>query len=242
MAARRTRTAKPVNESISTVRSGLGAGTSHQSLADRAHAELEELIVTLKLAPGSIWNEQALSDLIGVGRTPTREALKRLEGAHLIEIVPRHGLMVAKLNIYQQLLVAELRSPLEVLVSRWAALRSTPQEKGQLLELAEALEDSAKASDAGKYLRNVFMANEFIAQCARNPFASQALAPLHALARRFFYSYHAEQDLRTFSELHGARARAVAQGDADAAAGAAKALMDQVDVFTRGIVAHNLAS
>lgn len=242
MAARRTRTAKPDNGSVSTVEDEIGGGPSHQSLADRAHAELEELIVTLKLSPRSIWNEQALSDLIGVGRTPTREALKRLESAHVIEIVPRHGLMVAKLNIYQQLRVAELRSPLEVLVSRWAALRSTPVEKGQLLDLAEALEGSAKASDAGKYLRNVFMANEFIAQCARNPFASQAIAPLHALARRFFYSSHAEQDLITFSELHGARARAVAHGNPDAAASAAKTLMDQVEAFTRAIVAHNLAS
>ena len=39
---------------------------------------LEDLIVTLKLPPGSLWSEEALSERIGIGRTPVREAVKRL--------------------------------------------------------------------------------------------------------------------------------------------------------------------
>jgi len=45
------------------------------SLSDQAYKAVEELLVTAKLAPGSIWSEPALSKLTGFGRTPMREAL-----------------------------------------------------------------------------------------------------------------------------------------------------------------------
>ena len=52
--------------------------TPAQSLTDLAYAHLEELIVTLKLAPGAAVSEAELSELTGIGRTPIREALQRL--------------------------------------------------------------------------------------------------------------------------------------------------------------------
>ena len=50
-----------------------------ESLAELAYRQLEEMIVTLKLEPGSIVNERALTDITGMGRTPVREALQRLQ-------------------------------------------------------------------------------------------------------------------------------------------------------------------
>ena len=50
---------------------------SGQSLADRAYSALEELIVTLRLAPGSAVSESELSQRLGIGRTPIREALRQ---------------------------------------------------------------------------------------------------------------------------------------------------------------------
>ena len=60
-------------------------------LADIAHSKLEELIVTLELAPGSLWSEAMLSDRIGIGRTPVREAVQRLAWEQLLTIIRRHG-------------------------------------------------------------------------------------------------------------------------------------------------------
>ena len=62
-----------------------------QSLSDRAYFSIRELIVTLELAPGSIVSERELQDRLGVGRTPVREALQRLEGERLVEVYPRRG-------------------------------------------------------------------------------------------------------------------------------------------------------
>jgi DNA-binding FadR family transcriptional regulator len=48
------------------------------TLTDRAYRELEEMIVTLQLSPGTVLSEQALAVRLKIGRTPIREALQRL--------------------------------------------------------------------------------------------------------------------------------------------------------------------
>ena len=207
---------------------------SNLSLADQAHRKLEELIVTLELSPGSTFSEFALSDLVEIGRTPVREAVKRLEACRLLETVPRHGVRVSKIDLYEQLQVVELRSDLEQLISSWAAKRALPAERNKLLEMAKAFEDAAKRDDVRAYLRTVFVANQYIADCARNPFVASAIAPLFGLSRRFYCMYHDElANLSDVSRLHADRARAVAMGDADLSAKAAIALMENIENFTR---------
>ena len=63
-----------------------------QSLTDRAYADIEEMIVILKLAPGSAISEAELSGHLGIGRTPIREALQRLARERLVHdpAAPRH--------------------------------------------------------------------------------------------------------------------------------------------------------
>ena len=54
------------------------------SLSDQAYEQLEELIVTMKLAPGTPVSESQLSAMLGIGRTPIREAIQRQIGrAHV---------------------------------------------------------------------------------------------------------------------------------------------------------------
>jgi len=205
-------------------------------LAQQAHQKLEELIVTLELAPGTMWTEQSLSDLIGIGRTPIREALKRLDADRLIETVPRHGVRISEINLYEQLQVVEFRLHLEHLISGWAARRALPQEKSRLIEMALSFEDSARRNDVRSYLRTVFVANEFIAECARNHFVTMAIAPLLGLSRRFYYKYHDQLDnLEQMSSLHAARARAVAMGDPAVAEAAADVLTRSIEKYTRAI-------
>ena len=57
-----------------------------ESFADRAYRGIEELIVSLQVEPGAILTEQGLSAMLGLGRTPIREALQRPWGAlHPVE-------------------------------------------------------------------------------------------------------------------------------------------------------------
>ena len=68
------------------------SGEEDGTLTDRAYRELEELIVTLRLSPGTVLSEQALASRLKIGRTPIREALQRLARDGLVVIMPRRGM------------------------------------------------------------------------------------------------------------------------------------------------------
>src|SRR5689334_23070994 len=116
-------------------------------LAEQARARLEEMIVSLELAPGSIWSEAQLSATLAIGRTPVREALQRLEADHLVRILPRHGAQITEINVVEQLLLLELRRELDRLIATDAARRRTPQECSQLIKMAQRLEALAAEGD-----------------------------------------------------------------------------------------------
>src|ERR1700745_1821346 len=64
------------------------------TLTDRAYRELEEMIVTLQLSPGTVLSEQALAVRLKIGRTPIREALQRLSRGGLVGVMSPRGVLV----------------------------------------------------------------------------------------------------------------------------------------------------
>jgi DNA-binding GntR family transcriptional regulator len=204
------------------------------SMAEVAHQRLEEMIVTLELPPGSHWSEENLSEMIRVGRTPVREAVKKLQADHLIRILPRHGLMITEINVHQQLLVIDFRRELEMFISTRAARRILAPNREQLADTANEIELAGRQGSRERYLKGVFEANLAIANAAGNPFATRAISPLHALSRRFYYKYGL-QNLKEMGRLHAQRARAVSRQDDNAVREAVTALMDQIEDYTRKV-------
>ncbi|GIS71635.1 MAG: hypothetical protein CM1200mP10_12120 [Candidatus Neomarinimicrobiota bacterium] len=54
------------------------------TLAQKAFDELEEMIVNLHLKPGQIYSEKELTQILGFGRTPLREALQKMASIDLL--------------------------------------------------------------------------------------------------------------------------------------------------------------
>src|SRR5437762_14230164 len=121
--------------------------SSSQSLTDCAYLDLEEMIVTLKLPPGTAVSESELSQRLRIGRTPIREALQRLARERLIVILPRRGILVSEINVKSQLRLLEVRRELERLIARSAARRATPAERERFEALARDFEKSARRDD-----------------------------------------------------------------------------------------------
>ena len=210
------------------------------ALADQARAQLEERIVKLELPPGSVWSESQLSELIGIGRTPVREALQRLQAEYLVRIVPRFGAQITDINVNQQLQLLDVRRVLERLIAENAARRATPEERKELLGMADTLESLVDA-DVLKYLRFHYEIKSYIAACARNPFAASAIAPALAMSRRFYYlHYRRAHDLPVAARHHAAVIRAIASGDEAGAGAAAHRMMDYVEELTRATVIQKL--
>jgi DNA-binding GntR family transcriptional regulator len=221
-------------------RAHLPASTA--SLTDLAYAHLEELIVTLKLAPGAAVSEGELSVLTGIGRTPIREALQRLAREKLVAILPRRGVVVTPINVKDQLRLLEVRRELERLVARSAARRATDEERERFRELARNFEKSAKSDDDVTFMRTDREFNTLCSAAAHNEFAAGAMSLMHSLSRRFWYIHYKQAaDMPLTAKLHADIARAIADADEERAARAADKLLDVIERFTRDTVSADVA-
>ena len=90
-------------------------------LADRAYAELRDRIVTLAIPPGAPINEDALGRELEMGRTPVREAIKRLALERLVTVYPRRGTFASEINITDLAAISDVRVQLEGHAARRAA-------------------------------------------------------------------------------------------------------------------------
>ena len=184
-----------------------------RSMTDRAYARLEEMIVTLQLAPGAAVSEAELASQIGMGRTPIREALHRLAREKLVQILPRRGVIVSPSAVVRQLPLAEVRRELERLIARTAARRADEAQRAAFADVASAFEAAARAGDETGFMRTDRAFNELCLAAARNEFAAGAMSLMHALSRRFwFIHYRQVADMPLAARLHASVARAIAAG------------------------------
>jgi len=210
---------------------------SFETLTDRAYRQLEEMIVMLQLMPGDVLSEQSLAKELGIGRTPIREALQRLSREGLVVILPRKGILVSDTNPRKQLLVLEARREVERLLSRAGAKRRTEEQAEQLWAVAEGMDLAAKENDDIAFMRLDLKLNQLVADAAHNEFASRAMGLLQGLSRRFWYVHYKQAaDLPLCARLHADQARAIAEGDPEAASKALDKLIDYTESFTRATV------
>lgn len=191
----------------------------------------------LELPPGSAVSEAMLSERLGIGRTPIREALHRLARERLVQILPRRGVIVSDINVKAQLRLIEVRREVERLVARSAARRATPAERARFADLAKAFQQAARTGDDVAFLRIDREFNELCLEAARNEFAATAMQLMASLSRRFWYLHYKQAaDMPETAKLHANIALAIAHSDPEAAAAASDALLDTIEAFTRATV------
>ena len=195
---------------------------------------IEEMIVTRQLRPATMISENQLSEQLGCGRTPIREALQRLKFEGYVEIHPRRGVLVAPIDVVKQLELLEVRRPLETLVVRLAAVRAVERERSEMLLLGEEIRAAAAQAEAVRYLHATRAIHQAEARAARNSVLASSLGVIHGLSRRFWYAYLDETGgFPENSEIHARTLAAIVAGDAEAAAASADRLVDHLEQLTR---------
>ena len=119
------------------------------SLAEQVFDRLETDILSGKYQPGEILTELKLVADLGVSRTPIREALRRLEQEHIIEMTQK-GILV--LGVSQKDLedILEIRTRIEGLAAYMAALNITDEQLEELRETVELQEFYVPKRDADR--------------------------------------------------------------------------------------------
>ncbi|MGD9479032.1 UNVERIFIED_ORG: GntR family transcriptional regulator [Roseateles sp. XES5] len=196
------------------------------SQAHLAYLTLEGLIVTLKLKPGSMVTERQLIDLAGLGRTPVREAIQKLEWQGLIAVRPRAGLQIAAIRPEDHAEVMTTRRQLEPLAASLVADHADERHREQLVACAQTMTACSIRSDMEGFLAADKAFDEILEEACPNRFLTAALAPLQTHARRLWFARADNRHMDRSVDLHVKVIRAIRNGDGAAAAGAMTDLLD----------------
>jgi DNA-binding GntR family transcriptional regulator len=161
-----------------------GAG---ELMADRAYAEMRDRIVTLRIPPGSPIDEDALGKELEMGRTPVREAIKRLSLENLVTVFPRRGTFASEINITDLAHIADVRVQLEAHAAFRAAERIAPAQRDELEELLAELERTGESEDPRALVDLDTRVHRFIYRCADNPYLEETLGRYLNLSLRIWH-------------------------------------------------------
>jgi DNA-binding GntR family transcriptional regulator len=210
-----------------------GAG---ELLADRAYVELRDQIVSLAIPPGAPINEESLGRALGLGRTPLREAIKRLALENLVAVYPRRGTFVTEINITDLAHISDVRVQLEGHAAYRAAQRLTPAQRDELDALVEEVE-RRPSGQAGDLMALDARIHRFVYRCAGNPYLRDTLERYLNLSLRIWYLVlgrlpHLFERVHEHTELlHAVRA-----GDADGARAIAAEHVATFESEIRGVL------
>jgi DNA-binding GntR family transcriptional regulator len=197
------------------------------SLADRAYLAIRDLIVSLELAPGSLIDERQLVESLGIGRTPVREALRRLAQEQLVEVFPRRGMFVTKVDVRDLARISEVRTVLEPEAARLAAERATDEERDELAALSDGIKRGADLMALDEQIHRAVYA------AAHNDLLEKTLGELYVLAQRIWMiALDRAQDLEEAVEAHRDLVQQILVGNGD---GAAKIMRAHVEDFEQAM-------
>jgi DNA-binding GntR family transcriptional regulator len=195
----------------------IGPGMEPESLGDKAYKQLRQMIVRLDIAPGDVLREDELRVQLGIGRTPIREALQRLQREHFVTVIPRRGMFVSGIEVEELSMLFETRAVLEPYTARLAALRGTPTQWDEMeATLARTADPSLDDEDQLALDRRC---HEIIWTASGNRFLLDTLDMLYAQSDRLWHLYLADvANMQHAVDEHQAILSALRAGDGDAVA------------------------
>ncbi len=200
--------------------SGNATSTSHAaaSAADRAYAEIRGLILAGDASPGTPLREEALADIVGVSRTPIRDALRRLEVELYAVRTPGGRLVVADWDSDDVAEIFALRAMLEGHAAARAARRVSPAQLAELRQCNAAIEAAVALPqpDIARFLAENRRFHDIILSASASARLSTMLAGLveQPIVRRTATRYD-RADLARSAHEHGQLIQAFAAHDED---------------------------
>ena len=195
---------------------------SRELLADRAYAELRDRIVTLRIAPGAPIDEDALGGELEIGRTPVREAIKRLALENLVTVFPRRGTFASDINITDLADISDVRMQLV-----------TPAQRAELDQLLDELASSQGSDDIDALMLLDSRIHRFVHRASGNPYLAETLGRYFNLSLRIWYLV-LDRLPHLFARVHEHEdvLRAIGEGDPDRARAV---LVEHIETFEREI-------
>jgi DNA-binding GntR family transcriptional regulator len=200
-------------------------------LSDRAYVAIRTLIVSLRMAPGALIDERRLIESLGIGRTPVREALRRLAQEQLVEVFPRRGMFVTGVDVRDLARISEVRQALEPAAARLAAERATASERDELRALLTEIGTDANLIELDERIHRA------VYRAAHNDLMATTLGQYYVLALRIWMiALDRAHGLEEAVEAHRDLLQAIIDGDGERAAGSMRAHVENFEQAMREVL------
>jgi DNA-binding GntR family transcriptional regulator len=193
------------------------AKIEHQTLNDRAYAELKKGLTSGRFRPGEVLIIRQLADRYGISATPVREALQRLVAERALEMLPNRSIAVPILTREKFAELRRIRCALEGLAAELAAPSLSAADIGRMTVLIEAMDKDIAKNNAGDYLDRNERFHFLIYSRAGSPILLRMIADLWTQVGPFLNFLFEDSDyLPEANNGHKEILRAVEKGDAAA--------------------------
>jgi DNA-binding GntR family transcriptional regulator len=209
-------------------------GSTTTSLASQAYQHIKDRLIMLDIRPGEPINDVGLAAELGVGRTPVREALKRLETDHLVVSYARRGTFATVVDVTELGSISDIRQLLEPHAARRAAQNATPFQRAELREAAVRIGGLQMVDgDRTTFIGEDMAIHKLIYRATGNPHLEDVLVRYDNLATRIWCLVIDKlPDLAEHVREHAILLEAIADGEADTAA---RLALDHVTGFEQAI-------
>lgn len=202
-----------------------------QLLHERAADTMRNMIIEGEILPGSRMPEIELCALLGISRTPLREALKVLASEGLLILTPQRGAMVTELDVDQLDATVEAVAHLEAAAARIACRKAHDRELKEIAAYHTQMLDAVESGNIKRYFRANQEFHIAIANASHNPLLIEmhTRANAHLMRHRYQTIDKIPDGLRDeFIQQHGDIVTALLARDAQAVDRAVLRHLDRV--------------
>jgi phosphonate utilization transcriptional regulator len=191
------------------------------------------------LAPGAKLIEATLAETLGVSRGPVREAFRMLEEAGLVRQEKNRGVFVRSIPLDEAMEIFDLRAMMDEAVGRRLAEAITPEQLREVRAMVEAMEKAVKAGAADAYhLLNLEFHDKLVGFAGNRKLTAIYRRLINELSLFRRINLIDAKLLPISAGEHRAIVKAIASGDAEAAA---RAMRQHVMDSKQRTVRNNLS-
>lgn len=206
-------------------------------LREVAYDRLKDAIRHADVPPGKPLSENSISKLLGISRTPVREALQMLSQEGLVEIVPGRGVTVAARSFRQILDVLHIRFILEPDLTRLAAENISQDQMETLWGSLQKMEKAVEDEDRSSWSIADTVWHDTLSEACPNQLLGELVLQMRNRIHRYANIEHKlrMRQLRNGTAEHRTIVEAIASGDPEAAA---VAMRDHLESLRKNLFDH----
>ena len=216
--------------------------STKQPLAVTAYETIVRKIICLEYPPSQHLEETRLMEDLGIGRTPIREALVRLNHEKMVEAHPNRGVIVRPITLQNTKSMFESMSLIELGLVDIALKKDCTLFLDRMIEANKAVETAILDNHVFNLVEANHQFHILFAKCSQNEFLIRAVADIRTEAKRLSYlSYDniitPERPLETHYESVVTEHQEMIDGLKQKQAGRLKAMIqDHINTFRERIV------